>query len=79
MLKPGQYLLKVRKSREMLQKTVSEHIGISAQFYGRIEKDEVELPLKLVKKCCDFLGADKKKYLRYRVESYKLKITKETK
>lgn len=46
----------------LTNKEVADHMKISQQFYGKIVKGEVHLPVPKIKKLITFLGISKAEY-----------------
>lgn len=64
----GQYIVERRQKLGLLQKDLSESLGISAQFLGRIEKGEVMIPEAVLVQSIKVLELKEDKLLKiYRV------------
>ena len=58
MKKPTTHLGKLRHTKYLSQKDVADHLGISQQYYGRLEKNPEKIDLALAKKLKNVLSVD---------------------
>ena len=64
----GTYIAERRVEKGINQKVLAEKIKISSQFLGRIERGEVMIPMKILKRCIHALNLSEKKLVTiYRV------------
>ena len=57
----GTYIKETRIKKNINQKVLAKKIKISAQFLGRIERGEVMIPMKALKRCVHTLHLSEKR------------------
>lgn len=76
MYKVGEVLKAHRDVFGITQKEVSNYLKISEQFYGKIEKGDVHLPLARARKAQEFLKIKSVNLVNAYLEDYAVKVTK---
>lgn len=76
MYKVGEVLKGHRELFGITQKEVSNFMKISEQFYGKIEKGDVHLPLSRARKAQEVLKIKPVTLINAYLEDYAVKVTK---
>lgn len=74
MSKTSEYLLKQRIKSGLLQKELAKKLKVSPQYVGSVEKGTSPVPIKILKKWNDEIGASYSKVLCCLVDDYKEKV-----
>ena len=63
--------MNARKAKGITQAKVASGIGMTAQFFGKIDKGDVELPLRFAKKFCKITGTKGDDLIKAKVQDFK--------